>query len=179
MSDIVNRVKELMKLPQELCHTCGKCCRIATFKGGYTYEQVVALSEKEAETEEELAQIDGAKDYLTIFEPYESTEAARKVAPEFVDHALKYYEKKDDEMSFFCCKYLKENNLCDIHEDRPQLCRMYPIPHERTFFNPGCGFEKQSKENLKEINKIIEQLKVLTAPIDYTKGITDGNNKLD
>lgn len=176
MSDIAKRVEELLKLPQELCHTCGKCCRIASFKGGLKYEEVLTLSKKTPEDENEAKQIDGAKDFLTIFQPYDSIEEAKEVAPEFVENTLKYLGKKEDEMSFFHCRYIDDNNLCQIHEDRPLLCRMYPIPHERTLFNPGCGFEKKAKENWDEIKKIIKQLEELAKPIDFTKGPSDGNN---
>jgi hypothetical protein len=60
MSDIVKRVQELLKLPQELCNTCGKCCRIATFKGGLTYEQTLELSKSLPQREDEAIQADGA-----------------------------------------------------------------------------------------------------------------------
>lgn len=176
MSDIIKRVQELLKLPQELCNTCGKCCKIATFKGGLTYEEVLALSQKIPESPDDAVQIDGAKDFLTIFTPYETTAAAREVVPDFVDNTLKHFNKKDDELAFFYCKYIDENNLCKIHEDRPQLCRMYPIPHKRTLFNVGCGFEKKAKKNWAEIESILEQLSNLADPPEYKKGPQDGNN---
>jgi len=174
MSDIVKRVQELLKLPQELCNTCGKCCRIATFKGGLTYKQTLELSKSSPQDEDEATQVDGAKDFLTIFVPYKSTAEARKFALEFVDQTLTLMNKKDDEMTFFYCKYLGDDNLCKIHEDRPHLCRMYPIPHERTLFNPGCGFEQQSKKNWAEIQEILEQLEDLTKPLNL--GEEDGNH---
>ena len=132
MSEFAKIVEELLKLPQELCKTCGKCCRIATFKGGFDYEQVLELSQKRPDSEEEAVQVDGAKDFLTIFVPYESTAKAREFAPQFVDETLAHFGKKDEDMTFFTCKYLGGDNLCMIHEDRPHLCRMYPIPHEKT-----------------------------------------------
>lgn len=187
MSEITERVKELLKLPQELCKTCGKCCRIALFKGGLTYEQVLELSQRNPQSEEEAVQVDGARDFLTIFEPYESTAAARLFAPEFVDRTLVNFNKKDEDMTFFYCKYIGDNNLCMVHEDRPHLCRMYPIPHEKTLFNPGCGFEEKAKENWAEIQAIIRQLEELSRPLDVAGqkkvdpesldvGAKDGNN---
>jgi len=35
---------------------------------------------------------------------------------------------------------------------------MYPIPHERTFYNKGCGFEEQGKKNWEEIMQIVKDL---------------------
>lgn len=177
MSEIIKRVEELLKLPQELCKTCGKCCRIATFKGGFTYEQVLKLAQKNPTSEEEAVQVDGAKDFLTIFTPYESTAKAREYAPEFVNNTLAHFGKKDEDMTFFTCKYIGDDNLCKIHEDRPHLCRMYPIPHEKTLFNPGCGFEEQAKKNWNEIQSILRQLDELSKPLNL--GADNGNNKLD
>jgi len=153
MSDAVKRVQELLKLPQSLCKMCGKCCRIATFKGGLSYDEILKLANSNTD---EPSQIEGAKDFLSIFVPYNSLEDAKKVAPEFVDGVLKRFGEKSN-TAFFYCKYL-EDNKCLIHEDRPLLCRMYPIPHERTLYNPECGFKEQGIKNWQEIENIIKEL---------------------
>jgi len=153
MSDAVKRVQELLKLPQHMCKMCGICCRIAIFKGGLSYEEVLKLANSNTE---KPSQIEGARDFLSIFMPYNSVEEAKKIAPEFVDQLLKAFGK-EAKTSFFYCKYLKDNR-CLIHEDRPHLCRMYPIPHEKTFYNPECGFKEQGKKNWEEIENIIREL---------------------
>ncbi|MDD3014349.1 MAG: YkgJ family cysteine cluster protein [Candidatus Gastranaerophilales bacterium] len=153
MSEVVKRVQELLKLPQHLCNMCGKCCRIATFKGGLSYKDVLKLANSNTE---EPSQIEGAKDFLSIFVPYSSVEEAKKVAPEFVAGVIDRFGEEAN-TGFFYCKYLN-NNMCQIHEDRPLLCRMYPIPHERTLYNPECGFKEQGKKNWEEIENIIKEL---------------------
>lgn len=153
MSDAVKRVQELLKLPQHLCNMCGKCCQIATFKGGLSYEEVLELANSATA---EPSQIDGARDFLSIFTPYNSLEEAKKVAPEFVRDVLERFGETANP-GFFYCKYLM-NNMCQIHEDRPLLCRMYPIPHARTFYNPECGFKEQGLKNWEEIENIIKEL---------------------
>lgn len=155
MSEYVKKIEELMKLPQHLCKTCGKCCRLATFKGAMKYEQVVELANNQ---NAEDSQVDGAKDFLSIFVPYETTAQARKIDADFVDTVLKQLNKKDDEMSFFYCKFISDKNLCQIHEDRPLLCRMYPIPHERTLYFSDCGFKQKGIENWAQIKEIVEYL---------------------
>lgn len=155
MSEAVKKVQELLKLPQHLCDMCGKCCKIATFKGGLSYDEIIKLIN---DPDEDPTQIEGAKDFLTIFVPYKSREDAMKAGPGLIERVLERFGK-DSEVSFFYCKYVGENNSCLIHEDRPMLCRMYPVPHSRTFYNPGCGFEEQGKKNWQEIEEIIEQLK--------------------
>lgn len=153
--DIVKKVEELLKLPQELCNTCGQCCRISAFKGGLHHNEVLKIADG---GDNDPAQVAGAKDFLSIFAPYELTEDAKKVAPEFVERSMKHFNKKENEISFYTCKFLDEENLCLIHEDRPLLCRMYPVPHELTLYFPGCGFEKRGKQNWKEICNIIKSL---------------------
>lgn len=149
----VEKVQELLKLPQELCYMCGKCCRIATFKGGLSYENILELID---DPKTEPSQVDGAKDFLSIFIPYKTHAEARKYANEFVNRAIE--EVGHDKLSFFYCKYISDENHCLIHEDRPLLCRMYPIPHSKTLYNPGCGFEKLGKENWDKIQQIIKDL---------------------
>jgi len=153
MSDAVKRIQELLKLPQKLCKMCGSCCHIATFKGGLSYEQILELI---ADPESDPIQVDGAKDFLTIFAPYDSHDTVKKIAPEFFEKVMKQVGKPN--MSFFRCRYIGEHGGCLIHEDRPLLCRMYPVPHERTLFFPGCGFEEQSIANWNEIKEIVKEV---------------------
>lgn len=155
MSDVVKKVQELLKLPQDLCNMCGKCCRVAVFKGGLSHDAVVELAKS---TEGEASQIEGANDFLSIFVPYESLEAARVDHSQFIDETAAYLNKKPEDVGFYHCRYINEKNMCMIHEDRPLLCRMYPIPHERTLYQPGCGFAQQGKKNWDQIKQIIADL---------------------
>jgi len=154
MSEAVKRIKALLKLPQKLCNMCGKCCHIATFKGGLSYENILELI---ANPESDPTQVEGAKDFLAIFEPYDSNDTVKDIEPEFYRRVME--KVGNPEMSFFGCRYIGKQGGCLIHEDRPLLCRMYPIPHERTMFFPDCGFEKQSIANWKEIESIVEEVK--------------------
>lgn len=154
MSDYIKQVEELMKLPQSLCKMCGKCCRIATYKDGLSYEEILLLTNNE---NEEPSQRTGAIDFLSIFVPYESLDDARNAAPEFVESVLDYFGDTANP-TFFHCKYITDDNKCSIHETRPNLCKAYPIPHYRTFYNPGCGYEKMGKENWEKILEIIKHL---------------------
>lgn len=150
----INKVQELLKLPQHLCNMCGKCCRLATFKGGLSYDEIIELIKNPNEDPE---QVQGAKDFLTIFIPYDNIEDVKKISPSFVDRVAKKLGK-ENKASFFYCKFLDNSGKCAIHEDRPHLCRMYPIPHERTIYLEGCGFEEQGIKNWNEIVNIINEL---------------------
>ncbi len=173
MSEAVKKIQELLKLPQKLCNMCGKCCQIATFKSGLSYEQILELIEN---PESEPLQVEGAKDFLAIFMPCYSHETVKEIEPDFYERVMKQVGKP--EMSFFRCKYIGENGGCLIHEDRPTLCRIYPVPHERTMFFPGCGFEKQSIENWNKIQEIVTELKEKQSRISQQINETKNNQTI-
>ena len=171
MSEAVKKIQELMKLPQKLCNMCGKCCQIATYKGGRSYEEILEIIEN---PESDPAQVEGAKDFLAIFMPCYSHETIKEIEPEFYEKVMKQTGKPS--MSFFRCRYIGEHGGCLIHEDRPSLCRMYPIPHERTIFFPGCGFEKQSIENWEKIQEIVKEVRERHENV--TRQYNEAKNKL-
>ena len=150
--DYEKKVNELLKMPQELCNMCGLCCKLASFKGGMSLKEIKEIANDYSDP----TQADGAKDFLTIFEPI-PLEEAKALSAGFVEDVLKRFEGKEEQASFFKCRFLGES-MCLIHEDRPVLCRMYPIPHERTVYHPGCGFKERGEKNWAEIKKIIIEL---------------------
>ena len=156
-----DRVNELLKMPQELCNMCGLCCKLASFKGGMSVEEIREIAKDFSEP----SQADGAKDFLTIFEPI-TLEEARSVSSSFVDDILELFKDKEKTPAFFKCRFLKDGKLCAIHEDRPILCRMYPIPHERTVYHKSCGFREQGIKNWNEIKQIIIALQEKQKALD-------------
>lgn len=151
--------------PQRLCHMCGKCCRLSTTSK--TYEELKLLV---AEGDE------GAIDFLRIFEPYPSIEAAREAVPETVDNIIKALKADDryDEaaLTFYGCRYINDDNSCSIYETRPDLCKLFPgtpwavVP-------PKCGFEgwlfQQREEKKAQIRKQKENILSLQAMIKTTQ----------
>ncbi len=146
--------------PQELCNMCGRCCRVVTTSK--SYEELKAL---QAENDE------GACEFLKIFVPYPSIEAARAVDKELVDNVINlliedgnYDETK---MTFYGCKYLREDNLCSIYEERPVLCRHCPST-PWSIVPPGCGFEgwlflkrEEAKQKVRKAKEDLLELKLL------------------
>ena len=148
----------LAKRPQYLCNMCGKCCRVVTTS--IPYKGLLEMSAKGDK---------GAKDFLSLFVPYESIEAARKVDAEVVDNIINRLiddgNYREDEITFSGCKYLQDNNLCSRYENRLDLCRHCPSS-PWSIVPPGCGFEgwlfwqreeikqkiRRSKEELLELN---------------------------
>ena len=137
--------------PQELCLMCGRCCRVAATTT--PYEELVKMEDK------------GAKDFLSIFEPYESIDAAREVDSAIVDNILERFDIKEkiakDQLTFYRCKYIQDNNLCGKYQDRPVLCKHFPAS-PWAIVPPGCGFEGWlflKREEIKQkIRKVKEEL---------------------
>lgn len=141
----------VLKLPQGICNQCGDCCRSATtFYPYHKLLEFVETGEKEA------------KEFLDIFEPYASIEEARKVVPRQVDQVLKVVEQRDDmnieEVTFYHCRYIDENNLCTIYERRPRCCREAP-KHGWSVMPPGCGFESWQFDMRERQKKMVRELK--------------------
>lgn len=144
----------LKKRPQSLCKMCGKCCRVVT-NTKYTYDEIKKLAREGNEF---------ALDFLKIFEPYPSIEAAREVDAGIVDNIKKYLEMDgnyhEEKMTFYKCKYLLDNNMCSIYEERPTLCIHCPSSGW-VVVPPGCGFEAwlflQREEDKQKVRRAKEE----------------------
>lgn len=153
---LAREVERLMKLPQHLCKQRGTCCRIATFKGSLSFDEIKALA-----ADPNAPGHESARDFASVFLPYESQAEVREMASEFVDRVRAVAEQKGqdpDTISFFKCKYVLEDGRCGVHEDRPLGCRVYPFPHKSTIYHPGCGFEQQGTHNWERIEAIMRSL---------------------
>ena len=153
--------------PQRLCLMCGKCCKVVTT--ALTYEQLKKLAHSGDE---------GAIDFLEIFEPYKSIEEAKKIDEKTVNNILdliKIYDATDKEtLTFYKCRYILENNLCGIYNQRKELCKIFPSS-PWAIVPVGCGFEGflfQQKEEIKQaIRKEKENL--LTLDLLFEKAVNE------
>lgn len=150
----------LSQRPQNLCKMCGKCCRVVISSTPFKTIKSLAISGDKS-----------AKDFLSIFVPYESISEARAVDASIVDNIIKRLKEdgnyKKEEITFYYCKYLKENNLCGCYENRPDLCIHFPSTPWANV-PPGCGFEgwlfarrEQIKENIRRSKEELLELKLL------------------
>ncbi len=144
----------LFQRPDNLCRLCGLCCRVATTQ--YPSEKVVTMAEKGDQ---------GAIDFLSAFEPYNSIDEARQVSAETVDNIIQRLKEdgnyKEDQITFYRCRYLDDNNLCTRYQDRYTLCRHFPAS-PWAIVPPGCGYEGwlfTKREDIKQkIRKVKEEL---------------------
>ncbi|HNW25619.1 MAG TPA: YkgJ family cysteine cluster protein [Candidatus Gastranaerophilaceae bacterium] len=141
--------------PQELCNMCGKCCRVAT--SSLSFQELKSLVRQGDEY---------AKDFLNIFEPYQSIQDAKNVCQKTVENILsKLNSEKEDfdekEATFYRCRYIKDDNLCGIYEKRPELCKRFPS-NPWVVVPPGCGYEgwlfKKREEKKQYIRKLKEDI---------------------
>jgi Fe-S-cluster containining protein len=170
-----NPFEKELGIPLPQCCSKGDCC-----KGASPSKPFHKLLQRAAEGD------DFARGFFSIMVPYQSHEEAKKVVPGLVERTLEAakkspqeFPKPEDDVVFYHCRYLLPNNLCGVHEDRPQFCRDYPdTPF--VVFAPGCAFEpwaaacrvkfdemKQEVEKLKELKAELESLK--RGGKDYTK----------
>lgn len=136
--------------PQRLCLMCGKCCRLATTY--VPYDELLKLVKEDDE---------GAQDFLSIFEPYPSTHAAKEAHPETVENILMNLKKSgvsEAKATFYKCKYIQDNNLCGIYEKRPELCDRFPSS-PWAVVPPGCGYEGWMFKCREEIKQTIRKYK--------------------
>lgn len=148
-------------IPLPECKKQGCCCRGAS--PSTPYHQ---LLEKAANGD------DFARNFFSIFVPHASHDDARKIVPGLVERTLRAAEKDEgfqsaEDVVFYQCRYIGDDNTCQIWEDRPQLCRAYP-DGPFVVFAPNCAYEpwaKAVKEKFAAMKAEIEQLKSLQADL--------------
>ena len=103
------------------------------------------------------------RDFLSVFLPHASPQAAKDFypeGPEHIDRVLSIVRKgktktevAESSVVFYHCRFLGENRLCRIYEDRPQFCRTYPAS-PMSILIKGCGYEswiEACKQKLAEL----------------------------
>lgn len=137
--------------PQHLCKMCGQCCIAITTP--YTNDELVQLA-KEGQEE--------ARVFVEIFKKYDSVDDARKRAPQHVENILRELKKnpefQEENVSFYYCPHLTEQNMCSIHPTRPDCCRRAPR-NGWSLFPPGCGFKGWQFQQREKVKANIRHLK--------------------
>lgn len=132
--DINKKVQELLDYRKHfLCKRTGTCCSLACSE--FSYEELT----QRAKNNDNFA-----SQFTSVFVPYENTEDARKVYPEYVDLVLSTLEEGES-ANFFYCKHRQGKNICPIYEDRPQICRDFP-DNPFAIIPPSCGYHDWKEE---------------------------------
>ena len=135
----------LERRPQRLCKMCGKCCRMA-----------IASIPHEELTERATGGDKSSIEFLELFEPYESLEAALKIDAETVKNIPDYKNR-----TFYHCRFLRDDNMCSKYENRFEVCRLFPST-PWAIHPPGCGFEgwlfNERELHKKKIRELKEEI---------------------
>lgn len=150
-SEISEFQEELNAFPQYLCRMCGRCCKAII--AADSHEELTRLAELGNEE---------ARVFIDVFKRYPSVEEARKVVPEQVDQVLAELSEKEDfdinNISFYYCPHISDENKCLIHGKRPNCCSRAPH-HGWSCMPPGCGFEGWQFELREKYKQLTRKLK--------------------
>lgn len=125
------------------CNKCGDCCRLAVSE--YSYEQLKQRAFRGDKYSD---------DFVSVFVPYESEEAARKANPEYFDALGDLVESKT---YYYYCPKLKDN-LCSDYENRPDICKNFPY-NPLKLLPSKCSYNEWR-------NKLSKQAMLLKAKTD-------------
>jgi Fe-S-cluster containining protein len=152
MNSYVNNRKDVY--PNGLCRKCGRCCKVIV-NPDYTYEELTAMREKGEEY---------AKEFLNLFEPYPSVEAAKRVDEAAVNNIIEKLKSQlynTSNITFYHCRYISSDNLCAIYEERPEICAKYPATGW-VVVPPKCGYEAwgfiQRENDMQAVRKAKEAI---------------------
>ena len=160
---MLNMFEKELKILRPTCCSLGDCC-----KGASPSKPWHVMLKRAGEGDE------FGRQFFSIMIPYASHEEAAKVVPGLVERTKRAAKKNpeqfqsDDDLVFYRCRYLREDNRCGVHEDRPQFCRDYPdTPF--VVMPPGCAFEpweRTCRAKYNEMKAEVAQLKQLQAELD-------------
>lgn len=120
--------KALMEKKKEYsCLKCGTCCKLAV--SGYSPMQLKQMSIRGDKY---------AREFSSIYIPYDSEEMAEAICPEFYAK-LKDLMDANERLYFYYCRKLGADNLCSDYENRPDICRDFPMTPLKTLPD-CCGF---------------------------------------
>lgn len=114
------------------CVGCATCCRLACSE--FSYEE---LKHKASNGD------NFAKQFVSIFIPYEDENIARKIYPEYFELLA---DKLDGEkVYFYHCPKLTAENRCSDYENRPGICRDFP-DNPLSLLPAACGYSSWKEE---------------------------------
>lgn len=155
--EIYRKWNEILLYRKEFsCTGCGTCCRLACSE--FSPEQLKTKSENGDRF---------AKQFLSVFVPYESKEDARKIYPEYIKMLE---DNKEDEVYFYHCPKLTDCSRCSDYNNRPQICRDFP-DNPLALLPKSCGYVKWKEE----VEPVALMLHSMLEIIEYYKENINAN----
>lgn len=154
----LNELENSDKTPPYLCKMCGKCCRWIV--SSYSNRELLEMAEQGE---------DEAKVFTDLFVKYNTLEEVQKEVADYVENVIEALSTnpdfKIDDLSFYCCKRLKDDNSCSNYQERPGCCRRMP-KDAWALTPPGCGFRGWQFEQREKQKWIIRRLKEVLLELD-------------
>ena len=126
--EIYRKWQEILKLRENYeCKGCATCCNLACSE--FSPDEL----KKRAANGDKFA-----KQFTSIFIPYNSREEARKIYPEYLNLLD---ETIDEDVYFYHCPKLNDCKKCSDYKNRPQICRDFP-DNPLCILPKSCGFDE-------------------------------------
>lgn len=130
--EIYRKLNEILAYRTKFqCVGCATCCNLACSE--FSPEEL----KQKAQNGDNFA-----KQFLSVFIPYNSKEEARRVYPEYIELLEK---NKEYDVYFYHCPKLTEDKRCSDYENRPQICRDFP-DNPLSILPSACGYKKWKEE---------------------------------
>ena len=149
--EIFRKWNEIIAYRQNFhCKGCATCCNLACSE--FSPEELKLRAANRDNF---------AKQFTSIFIPYNSKEEFKDIYPEYI----KLLEKHtDDDVYFYHCPKLNDCKKCSDYENRPQICRDFP-DNPLCILPESCGFYEWRKE----VEPVAMMLHAMVEIIDYYK----------
>lgn len=149
--EIYRKWQEVLSLRENYsCKGCATCCNLACSE--YSYEEL----KKRAENGDNFA-----KQFTSIFIPYETREDAEKVYPEYLKLLS---DNIKDGVYFYHCPKLNECKRCSDYENRPKICRDFP-DNPLDILPKSCGFYEWRQQ----VEPVVMMLHAMMEILEYYK----------
>ncbi len=137
------------------CSNCGACCKLACSE--FSPEE---LKEK-ANNNDNFAQ-----QFISTFIPYNNKDEAKNVYPEYFELLNKEIKSQNitQEVYYYHCPKITQDNLCPDYENRPQICRDFP-DNPIGFLPKTCGYTKWKEE----VEQTALMIRAISEIVDYYK----------
>ena len=149
--EIYRKWQEILSLRENYsCKGCATCCNLACSE--YSYEEL----KKRAENGDNFA-----KQFTSIFIPYETREDAKKIYPEYLKLLS---ENVEGEVYFYHCPKLTECKRCSDYENRPKICRDFP-DNPLDILPKSCGFYEWRQQ----VEPVVMMLHAMMGILEFYK----------
>ena len=133
VKDILVKIQDIAQYKENFkCSCCATCCKLACSE--FSYDEL----KQKAQNGDKFA-----KQFTSIFIPYENETDARKAYGEYIDYLHETLGEGEKVYFYYCPK--NKDNLCSDYENRPEICREFPT-NPLMILPKSCGYKQWQEE---------------------------------